>query len=407
MSNSHNLTDEIADPVNASETDAATKTPVDSGPVLETVNTGDVGEGHHAVSGDVGPLALPEDGASKGKKRSKKPHAVESLADFIASAYARKGQRVSLKPKIQKLISKNPRLDGPQLELLSELARGDMTLAVARQLLLATLEVSNPVLKGSLREFVGNVLRAHPAFASDEMRATLNNLPEGLDVDEAFSSVARADYSKNPALPENVRRKKPNLVALRSNAAYCLALWLAETRGMSVEELAGHLFNSLWQPGSKVARDDTARLRLLTEIRDPQAVGIACETFKFHADQMSRDAERARRGEEQALENVSTLNNFVEQLKREIQSREAQIGTVERAMEGQRQRYEISLSHLRDDFEKLRSRVLRRIREDVSLLDEGLHALRRDPPKVHVMEDHAERAVARLRGEIKELEEED
>lgn len=404
MSNSQNLTDGIADTLDADVAPERTDDPVPMVPV----NAGESSRGDHAVSAQDAPPLTPSESVELGKKkRVKQSQVVESLASFIAMAYVRKGQRVALKPKTQKLILKNPRLDGPEFDRLSEIARGDVTLAVARQLMLVTLEVSNPVLKSSLREFIGGVLRSHPAFASDEMRAALNNLAEGPDIGEALSAVAGADYSKDQALPEKLRRKKAELATLRTNAAYCLALWLAETRGISAEELAGHLFDSLWRPAPKAIQDDTARLRLLTEIRDPQAVGAACETFKLHADQMSRAAGLARRSEAAALEQVRTLSATVEQLKGDAQSKEAQIVAGERAMEEQRRRYEDSLTHLRDDFEKLRSRILRRIREDVSLLDEGLHALRRDPPKVHVMEDHAERAVARLRGEIRELETED
>lgn len=391
----------------AEEAGAAPATAVGLAPTAPADSVESAGGPLPVSAQDASPPGPPEAEKTGAKKRSKKPRAAESLAEFIAMAYARKGQRVALKPKTQKLISKNPRLDGPEIDHLSELARGDVTLVVARQLLLAMFEVTNPVLKNSLREFVGGVLRAHPAFAPDGMQAALNNLPGGPDAGEALSAVTGADYSKNQALPEKLRRKKPELATLRSNAAYCLALWLAETRGTPAEELAGHLFDSLWRPDPKATRDDAARLRLLTEIRDPQAVGAACETFKIRADQMSLVAAGAKRAEAAALEQVRTLNASVEHLKGEVRSREEQVTAGERAMEEQRQRYDDSLSHLRDDFEKLRSRVLRRIREDVGLLDEGLHALRRDPPKVHVMEDHAERAVARLRGEIKELEAED
>lgn len=407
MSNSQNTTDGVAEMSGAEEAGAAPTSAVGLAPTVLADSVESAG-GPQPVSAQDASIPGPTEAEKPvAKRRSKKPRAAESLADFIAMAYARKGQRVALKPKTQKLISKNPRLEGQEIDRLAELARGDVTLAVARQLLLAMLEVSNPVLKNSLREFVGGVLRAHPAFAPDEMQAALNNLPGGPDAGEALSSVAGADYSKNQALPEKLRRKKTETATLRSNAAYCLALWLAETRGTPAEELAGHLFNSLWRPGPKATRDDAARLRLLTEIRDPQAVGTACETFKIRSDQMSRAAEVARRDEAAALEQVRTLNASVERLKREVQSKEEQIAAGERATEEQRRRYEDALTHLRDDYEKLRSRVLRRIREDVGLLDEGLHALRRDPPKVHVMEDHAERAVARLRGEIKELEAED
>ena len=57
-------------------------------------------------------------------------------------------------------------------------------------------------------------------------------------------------------------------------------------------------------------------------------------------------------------------------------------------------------AYLRSDYEELRGRVLHRLRQEVTLLDEGLHALRKQPPKVHVMEDHAERAIDGLKKEI-------
>jgi hypothetical protein len=43
------------------------------------------------------------------------------------------------------------------------------------------------------------------------------------------------------------------------------------------------------------------------------------------------------------------------------------------------------------------------LREEKDLLEEGLHALRKDPPRVHVMQDHAERAIEGLQNEINRL----
>jgi hypothetical protein len=61
-------------------------------------------------------------------------------------------------------------------------------------------------------------------------------------------------------------------------------------------------------------------------------------------------------------------------------------------------------AHLRDDIELLRTRVLRRLKADVELLELGLEGLRRPEPKVHVMMDSAERVADALRKEIKNLQ---
>ena len=86
------------------------------------------------------------------------------------------------------------------------------------------------------------------------------------------------------------------------------------------------------------------------------------------------------------------------------------LGGVERSAEelqNERIERENEIAHLRDDYEQLRGRILGRLREEISLLNEGLHALRRVPPKVHVMVDHAERAIDGLKNELKQLRGED
>ena len=63
------------------------------------------------------------------------------------------------------------------------------------------------------------------------------------------------------------------------------------------------------------------------------------------------------------------------------------------------------IAHLRDDYEQLRGQVLRCLNREVSLLKDGLHAIRQPEPKVHVMVDHAERALDGLEREIAHLKE--
>lgn len=59
----------------------------------------------------------------------------------------------------------------------------------------------------------------------------------------------------------------------------------------------------------------------------------------------------------------------------------------------EKEAHRITKVFLTDDIEKLRVKALRNSRENLSLLTEGLHALNRTPPKVHVMIDHAERVI--------------
>ena len=87
----------------------------------------------------------------------------------------------------------------------------------------------------------------------------------------------------------------------------------------------------------------------------------------------------------------------------QIEAAKAQVERLENEIRSARSAYENEKAHMRNDYEELRGRVLRRLREELSLLDDGLQALRQDPPKIHVMDDHAERAIDGLKREMERL----
>jgi len=340
-------------------------------------------------------------GSSKRSSRSKK---ISNAAELITYIYARKGKPITLSPKVVAVVCQSPTLDPPEFDELLRLARSDLRLAVPVQLLLVTLGISDTALRASLREFAGAVLRNHPAFSSQQMNAALRNLPEGPDVERSLKLISSVEFLKRQPLPDKMKRSKRELAGLRVNVTYSLALWFAETRGLKPEDLADSLFLSLWQTDGDQARDALKQFRLLTANHDVEAVGAACAVFKRRADNMSAAAGRAERAEADALEKAQTLTKSVSKLREELNNREEQVAALETQMENQKQDYENKLAHARDDRENLRARVLRRLKEDVRLLDEGVHALQRDPPKVRIMEDHAERTLDALRKVIQQLE---
>ena len=84
------------------------------------------------------------------------------------------------------------------------------------------------------------------------------------------------------------------------------------------------------------------------------------------------------------------------------EARETSKSLVE-ALEHERRAGADERAGLKDDYQRLRGTVLRRLRADLSLLGDGLHALQRDPPKVNIMRDHAERVLDSLREEAERL----
>ena len=344
----------------------------------------------------------------KGAGGSKPKVDIETLEQFIEYAYGRKGQRVTLKAKVEKLIAQNPRLDEAALSRLLSLAGGDSLLAVPRQLLLLTRDIDGyPALRAALGSFVSTVMLRHPAFADPGVQGALRNLPEALAAAEALAKMAgfspAAEEGKEPL-------KGAELQTLRRNAAHLFATWLANNRGMNAEELAALLFQVLWSPAARDLADDNARLRALTEIEQPAGVGLACQRFRQQAiearssqDQTLREANELRT--QLAETDAQKLGAEEQRDALEAQLQALRASTAAEVAELQRQ-HEVERTHLRHDQEQLRGRLQRRLDEGVEMLEVGLTALRNKTPRVEVMMERAEHVVDALRAEMNNLREE-
>lgn len=351
----------------------------------------------------------PVDGSPRVKPEKKKKSEVETLEHFILQAYSFKGRKIALSGSVEKRIGRQPTLDVEAVERILTKSRGDLLFAVPRQLLLVARDIQTyPALRGAIRDFVKTTLLSHPLFANSLIVAAINNVPEAPSMIDAMSALACSELPLELHSAGKHSIKTAQLSELRANAVYCLAVWFRDMRGVSVGELNDALYRVLWSKAAASLRDERAKLRALTELHDLAAVGLACGEFHAAATERIRQMEVAQQAASQAQAEAATLRAEVEQLSETYNLRvahlESQVQDLKALAENIRIKNQHELTHLRDDLEQQRTRVLRRLKADVALLDEGLTALRRDPPKIHVMDDHAERISDALRQEIKKLE---
>lgn len=360
--------------------------------------------GAESVPGETGSATAGQKNAGAGKPKED----IETLEQFIRYAYGRKGHRVSLKPKVEKAIAQNPRLDDGALSRLLALAVGDSLLAVPRQLLLVSRDIEGyPALRAALGNFVSTVMQRHPAFAAPGLQGALLNLPEALSATDALAKLASFtpldEGGKEPL-------KAADLQALQSNAANLFATWLASHRGMNTDELAALLFKVVWAPAARELVDDNTRLRALTEIEQPAGVGLACQRFRQQAiesqsaqDQAQREAnelrERLANTDAQRLLAEEQRDALAQELSALRESTAAEMAELKR-------QHDVVCTHLRHDQEQLRGRLVRRLEDGVEMLEVGLSALRNKTPRVEVMMERAEHVVDALRAEMNNLREE-
>ncbi|WP_424946410.1 hypothetical protein [Candidatus Spongiihabitans sp.] len=387
---------ELTHPENSPDTSKA---------INERANRGTKNAGIDSI--DVDELAkgeIPQSSKSPAGSNKKPQKDINDLAEFLAYAYSRKGQRLSLQPKVEKAICKRARLDAESRTRLLAIAKEDILLAVPRQILLSVRKSTvYSTLKSTVRGFIEDVLNMHPAFSIPELEGVLNNIEHATEPRRALTALVATDYSKLPDLPREKPLKPKDYEMLRVNACYLLAVWFSETRGLSSEKLTQHLFAALWQPQTLTATDETVRLQILTDIRDLSGVGIACLGFKRQVDQQMQNADFAKRNAESAVDQLRSLEMLYKESKQDGKHLEQEISELRKTLEMEKQAHENTRVHLNDDLEYLRSRILRRLKAEVSLLDEGLHALRSNPPKIRVVEDHVERVFDGLKKEMKEF----
>lgn len=340
-----------------------------------------------------------------GRKHKAEP---ETLEQFIEYAYGRKGQALTLKSKVEKQVAQNARLDDAAFSRLLQLTKGDILLAVPRQILLLSLEVSGlPSLKSALTSFVLNVMLCHPAFSDAGVQGALRNLPEGLPPDGALARVAAFEPTPNE---EAEPIKGGDLRDLRHNAVRLFVTWLAVNRSLNSEELSSLLFQVVWQPAAKDLADDNARLRALTDIGQAAGVGLACHRFRQQAIEARAQQDEAQREATSLRDRLfaaeTQLNDTAEQLEAVRAELQALRESSSAEMEDLRQQHAVDRTHLQHELEQLRGRLVKRLTDSVDMLEVGLSALRKDTPRVPVMVERAEHVVDALRAEVKELKEE-
>lgn len=328
-----------------------------------------------------------------------------TLEQFIEYAYGRKGQPLTLKPKVEKQIAQTARIDDVTLTRLLHLAASDNLLAVPHQILFLSQEITGfPVLKASLVSFVSSVMMGHMAFSDPGVQSALRNLPDGLSPSEALTRVAAFE----PILSSDVAPTKENdLRELRSNAVRLLATWFAVDRNLTLDALSALLFQAVWQPAAKELTHDNSRLRALTDMAQAAGVGLACNRFRQQAIEAHAHKDQAQRETSFLREQITATEAELVDKTAELEAVRSELQAFRESssieMENLRSQHSVELTHLQHELEQLRGRLVNRLSESVGLLEVGLTAIRKEQPRVPVMLERAEHVVQTLRNEVSML----
>ena len=351
--------------------------------------------------------AASTSGGSVQSKTRAKAMRIERMDQLLHAIYAGTFKRVTLKKEEIKAIRNSPNLAvSEHEEFLGRIPSLDRTLDRTRHLLLLSVGLDMPVKISQIQEFVSVVLQRHPAFRTSLLREGLENLPGGLEQDQAVEELANQDYAKLN-LPEGVEPLSKNeQKKCKDNAVGCLLLWLWITRRIvSPEKIIYYLQAHLWKPVARRHNTEPEKLRVLITTRDRAAVSIIRTLMENQILQQSQRADAAISAEERAIVLKGETDKELVDVKNMLTVSQAEVGQLKKKLVSKSQELIDERAHSKNEYEQLRGQVLRRLRSELKLLDEGLQALQLETPKTHVTIDHIERVIDGLKSEMDRLRE--
>lgn len=318
---------------------------------------------------------------------------IRSLEQLLHEVYEDSKVRTNLmKNEILMLKSTSSKIENVRNKLMV-LARNDTTLELTRNLLILNTKIGNVL---AITNFVEDVLKQHPAFQT----ATVTKYFEDntVSVDSALLSLESKNYDSlkwnSPELPQLTKSEASKC---KSNSVFCfiLYIWLSSA-DISLFNLTDRMRRVIWRFQEGI-NSDVDRVAQLVQTRDTSATSIVFDLLKEENENLKNERSIALVRANKAEESLVETNFILDQQNRKI----AELSNILQELEVKFKDYRSRSIY---EYESLRKRTRGRLLRELPLLEDGLHALKRETPLVNVMVDHAERAIEGLQKELIDLE---
>ena len=288
---------------------------------------------------------------------------------------------------------------------LPDSARADLTLESTKRLFKAALQRRSSLLSQALVAVGRLALQAHCAFDHLVVQGCIKASDDRSRDVPALEILADQDYSvlSWPAETPGLSRKQ--FKQCRQSALVCLICWLATARRLTSEEVWAYLDEFVWKGHTKVPKSDQSRVSSLITASPSSfkttavVTALSEERSGIQRQELADQRRRLSRAEGEGRRSAQELHGLKEDL---ASVRNVRAG-LERDLANEKAQHVATRVHLQDDYERLRSRLSRNLESVSSLLNDGLQALDRDPPKLDVVEHHMRLVQDALNAELERL----
>ncbi|WP_344771644.1 hypothetical protein [Nocardioides daeguensis] len=266
---------------------------------------------------------------------------------------------------------------------------GDLARALNRIVDLAVLALGhNPVFRVWMDQLLDP--RRDPQLSTDHLR------------DEA----RRIGPDKLGLAPEQFKATDSD--RLVKNAIACYGILRALQREWSLDQFIDAAYSSLWKYEAPEAIGLERAVGEIGASRDHDVLGIVSANFLARiarldrqVAQQERDAASAWNREARLREELAAATEREQVALARAEAFSADVVRLQKELAAERDNRVVDKSHMADDYETLRTRIIRRLGGEIDLLTDGLHALRNGAP--NVAEEFLDRSLLALSREVEQL----
>jgi hypothetical protein len=352
----------------------------------------------------------------KTQKTKEGTNEIVSFLDFFRHCYSLKGKKISISVKTVKKIEEKKisgfKHDTDLANLLKSNVVEDKLLNVSPQILIAVMG-SKFDFQSRLRimRYISQSVHEHPMLFAEEYRNAL--MIDNPDLDQLFrkltDSIRRFSEKQNSSADKSEHLSPDALEQLRRNSIATFLLIFSIKQQWPTEKFIT-CFNKYYLE-TRHQIDVAERLSNNAAIAEPgrdASVAIVAKVLLKRIDALSQELSdaarkiesnylRALKAEDEvgkALETIAEKNSTILSLETQISQLTMEIANRETAILN-------AATHHIDDYDAIRTRVLRTLSTQVDLLTDGLHALRKDNKEV--AEEFMDRTISSLNREIEKL----
>lgn len=195
---------------------------------------------------------------------------------------------------------------------------------------------------------------------------------------------------------------------LLKNATVCLGLLRSLQREWTLDQFLDELYASVWQYEAPEAAGVERAAGEVGASRDLAVLGIVGSNYlariarlERRISQLERDAASASSRETRLRQELASASDREEAASARATAFSAEVVRLQKELAAERDNRVVDKSHMTDDYETLRTRIIRRLGGEIDLLSDGLHALRNGAPTV--AEEFLDRSLLALTREVEQL----